>query len=105
MCISRSNSKNGVKDMAKVNPITKAMIKQAKQAAVNDATNQVFKLLLSLPVYVLHNDWGFGKTRCERFAEQLLEAYDAYEKGYITLEDLAQVLYEETGMRVTNKGG
>ena len=47
----------------RVDPLTKAMIQQAKRTAANQATDQVVKLMLALPVYVLHDKWGFGKVR------------------------------------------
>ena len=54
--------------------------------------------MLALPVYVLHDKWGFGKVRCERFAEQMLELYDAYQRDYVTMDDLLQVLADEAGV-------
>ena len=82
-------------------PLTKAMIQQAKRTAANQATDQVVKLMLALPVDVLHDKWGFGKVRCERFANQMLELYDAYQSGYVTIEDLLQVLEDEAGMTIS----
>lgn len=87
----------------RVDPLTKAMIQQAKRTAANQATDQVVKLMLALPVYVLHDKWGFGKVRCERFANELLELYDAYQSGYVTIEDLLQVLENEAGMTISKE--
>lgn len=78
---------------------------QAKRSAANQATDQVFKLMMALPVYVLHNDWGFGKVRCERFAEQMLRVYDDYRTGYVTMDDLMQALHDEAGMTISPAGG
>lgn len=72
----------------RVDPLTKAMVIQAKRSAANQATDHVIKLMLALPVMVLHDQWGFGKVRCERFAEQMLELYDAYSQGYVSIDDL-----------------
>ena len=85
----------------RVDPLTKAMIQQAKRTAVNQATDQVVKLMLALPVYVLHDKHGWGKVRCERFANQMLELYDAYQSGYVTIEDVLQVLEDEAGMTIS----
>lgn len=82
----------------RVDPLTKAMIQQAKRTAANQATDQVVKLMLALPVYVLHDKCGWGKVRCERLADQMLELYDAYQSGYVTIEDLLQVLEDEAGV-------
>lgn len=87
----------------RVDPLTRAMIQQAKRTAANQATDQVAKLMLALPVYVLHDKWGFGKTRCERFADDLLKLYDAYQQDYVTIEDLLQVLEDEAGMKISKE--
>lgn len=84
----------------KVDPLTKAMILQAKRSAADQAADQVVRLLLAMPVYVLHDKWGFGNKRCERFAADLLELYDAYKRDYVTLDDLMQVLADEAGMTI-----
>lgn len=84
----------------RVDPLTKAMMLQAKRSAANQATDQVIKLMLALPVYVLHNDWGFGQVRCERFMTQVLELYDAYQRDYVTMDDLLQVLADEAGVTI-----
>lgn len=85
----------------RVDPLTKAMIQQAKRSATNQATDNVVRLMLALPVYVLHDKWGFGKVRCERFVEQMLELYDAYQQDYVTMDDLLQVLADEAGVTMS----
>ena len=87
----------------RVDPLTKAMMIQAKKSATNQATDQVIKLMLALPVYVLHDKWGFGRVRCERFADELLKLYDAYQSGYVTIDDLMQVLEDEAGMTISKE--
>lgn len=84
----------------KVDPLAKAMIQQAKRSAANQATDQVVKLMLALPVYVLHDKWGFGRTRCERFVDQVLALYEAYQQDYVTMDDLMQVLADEAGVTI-----
>lgn len=73
---------------------------QAKRSAANQATDQVIKLMLALPVYVLHDKWGFGQVRCERFMTQVLELYEAYQQDYVTIDDLMQVLADEAGVTI-----
>ena len=60
-------------------------------------------ILLALPVVVLHDQWGFGKMRCERFAAQMLELYDAYSQGYVSIDDLMQVLADEAGLTLSKE--
>ena len=97
--------KNGIKGKEPVINIKVSDIEKMKADAVREASNLAFKLMLSIPVMVLHDNYGKlnklnvdGKTREERFAEMILELYDSFDKGYITMDDLMTCLGEETGM-------
>lgn len=59
--------------------------------------------MLGLPLMVLHDKWGFGKVRGERFIEQVLDLYDSFEKGYLSLEDIHYCLWEEGGIKLVDK--
>lgn len=87
-----------------------SQIKNMKEDATKKAVDTAFTLMLSIPVMVMHDKYPQlmrkevdGKGREERFAEMILDLYDSYDKGYVTLEDLANCLYEETGMRIGGK--
>lgn len=41
-----------------------------------------------------------GKCREERFAEMYIDLLDSFQKGYVTLDDLEETIFEETGMRI-----
>jgi len=56
--------------------------------------------MLGLPLMVLHDKWGFGKVRGERFIEQVLDLYDSFEKGYLSLDDIHKCLWEEGGIKL-----
>lgn len=84
-----------------------SQIKNMKEDATKKAVDTAFTLMLAIPVMVMHDKYpqlmrkeADGKGREERFAEMILDLYDSYDKGYVTLEDLATCLYEETGMRI-----
>ena len=57
----------------KVDPYVKAMIIQAKNQAAKEAREEVFKLLLGLPVMALRDEFEFGKKRNTRFIDNLLK--------------------------------
>lgn len=97
--------KNGIKGKEPVINIKVSDIEKMKADAVREASNLTFKLMLSIPVMVLHDNYGKlnrlnvdGKTREERFAEMILDLYDSFDKGYVTMDDLMNCLKEETGM-------
>lgn len=75
-------------------------IQQMKKDVTKEAADLGFILMLSIPIMVLHDKWGFGKVRCERFIEQVLDLYDSFENDYVTLDDLKQCLWEEAGIKV-----
>lgn len=84
----------------RVDPMLKAMLIQAKRNACKEADVSIMNVYLALPLFVLHNNFGWGKTRCERFAEAALEILDSYDKGLISIDDVVQTLKEETGFDV-----
>lgn len=85
-------------------------IKNIKKQASEDAANIAFLLMLAIPVMVLHDKYSLlmkrtvnGKSREERFAELCIDLYDSFEKGYVTIDDLHQVLLEEAGIKIERK--
>lgn len=75
-------------------------IDRIKQEAAKQAAEHVLALTLGLPVMVLHDKWGFGAQRCERFVDQLADLYQSYVEGYISLDDIRDTLREETGCEI-----
>ena len=80
-------------------------IEHMKKEAVKDASSFAFKLMLAIPVMVLHDNYGKlnrlsieGKSREEIFADMCLDLYDSFDKGYVSMDDLMNCLKEETGM-------
>lgn len=69
-----------------------------KESVPDNGVEIAFKLILSIPVMVLKDKFGYGKKRLERFINEVLNLYDSYNKGYVELEDLFKTLEEETGI-------
>lgn len=84
--------------------IKAADVQKIKQDASKEAADKAFLLMLGLPVMVLHDKFGFGPVRCERFTDAVLELYDSFEKGYVSLEDIHLTLKEETGITIVSDG-
>ena len=83
----RRRAKKGVFRVKKepVVNIKAADVQKIKQDASKEAADKAFLLMLGLPVMVLHDKFGFGPVRCERFTDAVLELYDSFEKGYVSL--------------------
>ena len=72
---------------------------------MKESVDVAFKLMLGLPVMVLHDKYGWGgKKRLPEFGDYVLELYDSFDKGYITLEEIEEVIRKETGISFVKKG-
>ena len=80
-----------------------AMKKDAVDKAVKDAVGALIELTLGLPIMVLHDKHGWGKKRNGQFVDDVMALYDSYERGYITLEDVREALWEEAETRINRK--
>lgn len=81
-----------------------------KKNAAEVAAETAFFLMLAIPVMVIHDKYPQlmrknvdGKSREERFADLCLDLYDSFNRGYVTLDDLAQCLWEEAGIKLEKK--
>lgn len=85
-------------------------IQNIKKEATTNAADTAFFLMLAIPVMVIHDKYPQlvrrdveGKSRAERFADLCIDLYDSFDKGYVTLDDLADCLWEEAGIKLTKK--
>lgn len=75
-------------------------VQAIKKNATSEAVDKAFFMMLALPLMVLHDKYGFGKVRGERFIDQVLDLYDSFEKGFVTLDDLHKCLWDEGGIKI-----
>ena len=75
-------------------------IEEMKMEAFEEALNTSFKLMLGIPLIVLRDKYGFGKKRLNDYIDYVLEEQDSFNKGYFTLEDVEQMLYEEVDIKL-----
>lgn len=85
--------------------LTKYQIEQIKQDATNEAVKIVeanlIKVMFSLPILVVHWEFGFGPKRCERLANRICEEYeDKFKKQKMSPEEFARQVGELTGIRI-----
>lgn len=85
-------------------------VQNMKKQATDEAADIAFFLMLAIPVMVIHDKYSQimrrvvdGKSREERFADLCIDLYDGFEKGYVTLDDLAECLWEEAGIKLKKK--
>ena len=51
----------------------------------------------------LHNDFGFGGTRLERFAEAWQENLEKFNRGELTLDGVERIMSEDYGIEYVNQ--
>lgn len=51
--------------------------------------------LFSSLALVLRDKWGWGHVRVMRLLRQIDEQYDAINKGYLSIDDVQQTVFEE----------
>ena len=89
----------------KVYNIKTGDVQKMKDDATREASEQAFVLMFGLPVMVLRDKWGFGKTRLLRFIEQVMELENDVLDGRLTIEDVHRALETEIGVTIYKEGG
>ena len=86
--------------------MNKEQIKAMKEESVEKGVDIAMKLLLCIPVMVIDDHYADlmrkevdGKSREERLADMILDLYDSYSRGYVTLDELEDCLWEEAGIK------
>lgn len=91
----------GIKTREATYNLNQSQIEKMKQDAFSKGCDLAFGLMLAIPVMVIHDKYPKlmrKQGREETFANECLELYELYKQGYVSLNDLAQCLKEETGM-------
>lgn len=79
--------------------VSEALINVKKQAS-SEAIDTAFIAMLALPMLVMRDKYGFGKVRLERFMDHVIDLYESFNAGYLTLEDMHKALEDEVGVKV-----
>lgn len=66
----------------------------------DDVTDKALRVIAYVPLIVLHDKWGFGKKRLQDFMYEFAEQVECLKKGYVSLEDMINVIQEETGLDI-----
>lgn len=74
-----------------------------KKNAEKKATDRAFFLMLAIPTMVIHDKFGQlmkREGREQTFTDLCIDLYEALRDGYVTLDELKQVLKDEAGIEV-----
>ena len=98
--------KAGIKKTEPIINIKVSEIDRIKEEAVAKGCERALFLLLAIPVMIIHDKFGElmkKDGREARFADLVAELYDTYEKGYVSLDDLATCLEQEAGIKMLDR--
>ena len=80
--------------------ISQQNLNEIKQNERETATETAMILLMSLPIKVLKEHYGWGnKKRLPKFAELLCDAYQDFDNSDRSLEDEVEFIYQQTGIK------
>ena len=97
----RRRQKKATEKAEKVVNVKAADVARLKEKATIEAANKAFILILAIPMIVLRDDFGFGGKRLTKFIDRALEQYKCFESGAVTIDELRQIIYEETGVSIS----
>jgi len=76
-------------------------IKQGYEKGRKDSVQMATDFALAVPLLTLHDDFGFGSVRLERFLNKSEKTYEGINEGYLTIQDILNTLEEEVGVVLT----
>lgn len=97
----RRKTKNA--SQVKTYTLTIDQIEQMKKEVAEEATEKAFLMFLSIPIMVLHDKFGFGKSRLEKLMDYMLVWFGSVQSGETRLMELVKVAEDECGIRVNFK--
>ena len=80
--------------------LTEEQIEKIKRDATMEATRTSFIMFLSIPVMVLHDKFGFGKLRLNRFMHYAMIWFDSVYDNETPLIEIIKVAEEECGIKI-----
>lgn len=101
--IRRMEKKN--KKASKTYILTQADIDAMKNKMTVQVADELLAKVLGISVMIVHDKFPKlmrrleeGKTMEQRFSEMFMDLYEAFEQGYLTLDDIKQTLRDECGI-------
>ena len=80
--------------------LTRAQIDKIKDDATQRALRQAFRMMIAFPVMAVRNQYGFQSKAIKRMVDDIFKFYHDYENGFITLEDIDDIIKHETGYKI-----
>lgn len=75
-------------------------IDKFKDEIRDDVADKALRVIAYVPLIVLRDKWGFGKKRLQDFMYEFAKQVECLKKEYVSLEDMINVIQEETGLDI-----
>ena len=69
----------------------------------NDAVAEAVKMLLAIPMLVLHDKFGYDQVELDRFLHYAMSWVTGIQNGEVSIKDVVRLCEEETGMKIKEK--
>lgn len=104
---NRAERRREAKQKEPTYTLNRSQIQQMKEECMKDAIDYAFRMMIGVPILVLHDKFAKlmrreenGKSREERFLDMMLAKYDEVEGDYTTLEEILEVIEDECGLKI-----
>lgn len=81
------------------NEALRLTLMKRKAEVMAKAVHDAFMLFMSIPVMVLHDKFGFGKIRFDRFMNYVLMWYESVQNGEFTIEHIVEIAESVSGIK------
>lgn len=107
--------KAGKTEKVKTYVLTVDQIEQIKREAAEEAVKKlrdeivkttmlkVFKMFLAIPLMVLHDKFGFGKLRLDRFTNYVMIWYESVQNGETDINELIEIVNGFTNSKIVKE--
>ena len=85
------------------NEALRLTLMKRKAEIMAKAVHDAFMLFMSIPVMVLHDKFGFGKIRFDRFMNYVLIWYESVQNGEFTIEHIVEIAESVSGIKFVNQ--
>ena len=75
-----------------------------KREITKQTIEQSFLCMLGLPLMALIDKYGWNTEQCKQFEEEVVDYYDEFNKGRITLGEIIQLVKDEGGVELVDGG-
>lgn len=83
---------------------TGEQLEKMMQEEREKACEFAFLYMINFSILALRDEYDFGKKRMERFIEKVFESYRCFDKDYIEVDDIRDMILEEVGIDIVLKG-